>query len=109
MIPATKSLRELTAADLMSRHVVTIPHRMSLHAAAHRLNQANVSGAPVTDDEGRCVGVLSRTDLVRWLDRGEGAARADAHVTVDYCCDWDVPGPEDSCTEQVSRFLTTDL
>jgi CBS domain-containing protein len=57
-------LLELTAEDLMSRNVVVISQHMSLKAAAHLLAQAEVSGAPVVDEEGRCVGVLSAADLM---------------------------------------------
>ena len=66
MLTTTKSLLDLTAFDLMSRNVVTIPRQMSLHAAAHMLAQAEISGAPVVDEHGRCVGMLSSTDVMRW-------------------------------------------
>ena len=69
-----KPLLELTAADLMSRMLVLVPSEMSLPGAARLLSQAHVSGAPVVDAAGRCVGVLSATDFVRWAQnhRGEG-------------------------------------
>jgi CBS-domain-containing membrane protein len=51
-------LLQLTAEDLMSRDVLVIPQRTTLRYAAHLLAQAAVSGAPVVDEEGRCVGVL---------------------------------------------------
>jgi CBS domain-containing protein len=56
----------LTAGDLMSQPVKIIPQGMSLRAAARVLFDANISGAPVVDASGRCVGVLSTTDFVRW-------------------------------------------
>src|SRR5438270_11142143 len=82
-ISTTKELFELTAADLMSREVVTIPRKMSLHGAAHRLAQAQVSGAPVIDEQGRCIGMLSATDLARWMDRGQPTSRPRASEFAD--------------------------
>jgi CBS domain-containing protein len=63
---ATKHLLDLTAKDLMTDAVVTLPEAMSLREAARLLAEAAVHGAPVVDAEGRCVGVLSVSDLARW-------------------------------------------
>jgi CBS domain-containing protein len=43
---------------------------MSLPDAASLLRRAQVSGAPVVDEEGRCVGVLSAADFLRWTEEG---------------------------------------
>ena len=64
MTTASTPLLARTAADLMSPTVVTIPQDMSLRGAARLLAQADVSGAPVVDAAGRCVGVLSARDFV---------------------------------------------
>jgi CBS domain-containing protein len=61
-----KHFLDLTAADVMSRPVMTIPHGMSLGEAARLLSGSNISGAPVVDAEGRCIGVLSSSDFVTW-------------------------------------------
>lgn len=63
-----KSFQQLTAEDLMSRDLVILDENMSLRAAARILDQNQVSGAPVLDAEGRCVGVFSTADFVRWFD-----------------------------------------
>jgi CBS-domain-containing membrane protein len=67
MMPV-KPFLELTAADLMTRDVITIPQSMSLRDAARVLHQAGVGGAPVVDELGRCVGVVSGFDFVRWAE-----------------------------------------
>jgi CBS domain-containing protein len=54
----------------MSRDVVTVPREMSLQQAARVLRRAGVSGAPVVDGQGRCVGVLSAADFLRWAEEG---------------------------------------
>jgi CBS-domain-containing membrane protein len=100
-----KPLPALTAADVMSRDVMAIPQRTSLRAAAHQLVQAHVSGAPVIDERGRCVGVLSTTDLARFLDGCSPAARAPAAPRC-FCSDWQVIDPEGLPPDPVSRYMT---
>jgi CBS domain-containing protein len=68
-----KPLSALTAADVMSRDVVRIPQDMPLRDAGRLLLQERISGAPVVDARGNCVGVLSALDLLRCADkRAEG-------------------------------------
>jgi CBS domain-containing protein len=92
MTTTAKPLLTLTAADLMSRHVVTIPQDTSLRAAADLLFQNRIGGAPVVDADGRCIGMLSARDLVHWA--AEGAKGLD-----------DVPLP--ACPYQVKGRLLT--
>jgi CBS domain-containing protein len=61
-----------TAADLMSREIKTVPAGMPLREAAQELARLGVHGAPVVDEDGRLVGVLSVTDLARWAADGAG-------------------------------------
>jgi len=68
MTTTTSSLHDLTVADLMSRELITIHHKMSLRGAAHLLRRADVTGAPVVDELGRCVGILSAVDFLRWIE-----------------------------------------
>jgi CBS domain-containing protein len=67
-------LLALTAADLMSRDVETIRIDLSLRDAAALLARREVHGTPVVDGAGRCVGVLSVTDLARWAS-GSGVPK----------------------------------
>jgi CBS domain-containing protein len=53
----------------MTRDLVTLSPDMTLERAAERLVQRGVSGAPVIDDRGRLVGVLSESDILRQLRR----------------------------------------
>ena len=55
----------LTAGDLMSRDVETVPADLPLADAARLLARRGFHGAPVVDADGRCVGVLSVTDVAR--------------------------------------------
>jgi CBS-domain-containing membrane protein len=109
MVMTHKRFLDLTAADLMSRDVVAISPAMSLRGAAHRLAEAGVSGAPVVDAQGRCVGVLSTTDLVRWVDRGAAAARRSFGAADRYCADWEVMDLEVLPIDEVGRYMTTEV
>ncbi len=106
---ATKSPLDLTAADVMSRDVLVIPRHMSLRAAAHLLAKARVSGAPVTDKLGRCVGVLSRTDLIRWMDRGGQTAPHFEAAAACICSDWQMLALDEVPEDEVGQYMTTDL
>ena len=109
MMTLETPLLQLAAADLMSWDVLVIPQHMSLRAAAHRLAEAQVSGAPVVDEEGRCVGVLSAADLVHWMDRGKQASERCRASAPCVCCDWQMDGLEDVPEDEVSRYMTTNV
>jgi CBS domain-containing protein len=72
MDAAAKPLFDLTAADLMSEVVAVLREWTPLREAAEELFRAGVHGAPVVDAGGRCVGVLSVSDLARWAVRRQG-------------------------------------
>lgn len=101
-------LAVLTARDVMSHEVVTIPREMSLRAAAHLLRQLHISGAPVVDETGRCVGLLSATDLIKWID---GGGQVPNHQSADSCFakSWGLPDPEQLPTDRVANFMSTAL
>lgn len=99
-----KSLASPTAADLMSRDVVLVPHEMSLQGAAHLLSRSHVSGAPVVDESGRCIGVLSTTDFLHWVENGNARQKPSESV----CHAWQIFGDEASPTDTVGRFMTAD-
>lgn len=69
----TKRLTALKAGDVMSREIVTIRHGMSMWDAADWLIKNQVSGAPVVDENGKCVGVLSAVDFMRAARTGTDA------------------------------------
>ena len=53
----------------MTRDVVTLSPDMTLERAAERLVQRGISGAPVVDERGHLVGILSETDILQTLKR----------------------------------------
>ena len=98
-------LLQLTAKDLMSTDVESIPQWMSLPSAARMLSRAHISGAPVVDGDGRCLGVISTTDFMTWAENGEGAA----HSESDVCCAhsaWQMVEEKDLPVNLVRRYMT---
>jgi CBS domain-containing protein len=74
------TLRAETAADLMTTEVLSIRDEATVREAVAFLIDKGISGAPVIDDAGRPVGVLSKTDIliydrekVEHLPAGHGA------------------------------------
>lgn len=53
-----------TAQDIMTAPVITLSPTMEITLAAKTLMDNHISGAPVIDDEGNIVGVLTRDDLI---------------------------------------------
>jgi CBS domain-containing protein len=109
MTTVSKPLLKLRASDLMSRDVTAIPEHMSLRSAAHVLAQFDVSGAPVVDENGRCIGVLSGHDFVRWAEQSERPVRTDnGHQDGGPFSAWQIMDIEALPVDEVSRFMTRD-
>lgn len=68
----------VTVREVMKQDVVSVPTGTSARNLARLLVDEEISGVPVVDGEGRCVGVVSQTDLVRLA-----ADEAEIHLTSD--------------------------
>ncbi len=66
----------LTAGELMSSPVVTIPAHASIHEAADLMFKQRVSPIPVVNDSGEMIGIISRTDIIRLIAQAGDAADA---------------------------------
>jgi CBS domain-containing protein len=55
-----------TVADLMRRDVITVSPSTSICDVVRLFRQHGISGAPVLDEDGNAVGVISESDLT-WL------------------------------------------
>jgi CBS domain-containing protein len=108
MRPFNKPFLSLTARDLMSPEVISLPAAMSLRFAARRLSSARITGAPVVDGEGRCVGVLSATDFLRWADAPDAGHQPDA-AEAECVCAWAIAKVADLPEDCVARYMTADV
>lgn len=57
----------LLAKDLMETQVVAVPPEMALERLEEFLLVQGIDGAPVQNDRGEVVGIVSKTDLIRAL------------------------------------------
>ena len=57
--------------DLMVREVVSVSREMPITKLEELLVELGISGAPVTDTDGRPIGMVSKTDLVAAHRRGK--------------------------------------
>jgi CBS domain-containing protein len=51
--------------EVMTAPVVTVPAEQTVKQAVHLLYERDITAAPVLDDEGRMVGIVSEMDLLR--------------------------------------------
>jgi len=55
----------LTASDIMTKEVITVQEDMTIEALGRIFIEKRISGAPVLDNKGKLVGVVTENDLVR--------------------------------------------
>ena len=79
MNSSIERLLSLRVKDVMRTDVVVVRQSETMEEAARTLAEANITGAPVVDEAGRCVGMLSGTDFVDH--------RAGSHPTSQLCDD----------------------
>ena len=104
MLATNRPLLTLTAADLMSAPVVTIPHETSLREAARLLSRSGISGAPVVDGEGRYLGVLSSSDFVTWAKAGREPEKGERMI---FLAPWgEIVDINDAPDSEVHRYMT---
>jgi CBS domain-containing protein len=72
MDSAVDRLLTLKVKDVMTRRVVYVVENQTLFEAARLFVERGISGAPVVDQDGYCVGILSAIDYVRRANRSRG-------------------------------------
>jgi CBS-domain-containing membrane protein len=61
---------QLTAGDLLNGEIVALRSAATMHQAAHKFAELSIGLAPIVDDAGHCIGVLSARDFVTFeIDR----------------------------------------
>jgi CBS domain-containing protein len=91
-----------TAADIMTRKLITVPPTMDLQELATVLEQKNISGCPVLDEDGLIVGVVSKTDLIR------ARAQGDDLMDVFYRSAAGITGQDSLVDDEYSPWAETD-
>lgn len=63
-------MRSIKVSDYMTRHLVTFRPSTPLYEAMSVMLERRVSGAPVLDDDGRLIGMLSEKDFLQAMLKG---------------------------------------
>jgi IMP dehydrogenase len=58
--------QQLTANDLMQRDIVTISPEDTLRQALALMTEHHVTGLPVMDEQSRCIGLVTATDILNY-------------------------------------------
>jgi CBS domain-containing protein len=66
-------MTQVPVKEIMTKEVVTVPPMMLVREVAKILSERNITGVPVTNDEGHVLGVVSELDIVS----RQGATAAD--------------------------------
>lgn len=64
------TMSEVTAKDVMTPEPICVSTSTTIRQLARVLDENGISGAPVVDQQGRVIGVVSRTDLMRRCSEG---------------------------------------
>ncbi len=67
---AHNSDRKLTAGDVMNPSVITVRDDLTVQEVAALLTEKEITGAPVTNPQGKLVGVVSVTDIAESAAEG---------------------------------------
>jgi len=80
-------MNDITAKDIMSGNVLTVPADMPVHEIAKFFTTKMISGAPVVDVDGKLIGVVSVSDIVH-NDSVRAAIAEDRHQSDYYLRGW---------------------
>jgi CBS domain-containing protein len=99
----------LLARDVMQTHVVTIEASASLLDAQRLFVEEEIHGAPVVDEDGRVIGVVSARDLLRAAAEEQDTVLSEPHYYRDFAefsgPDW-ANGPEDFQNRLAARTVS---
>jgi CBS domain-containing membrane protein len=102
-----RPFHQLVASDLMSRELFVIPDDMPAQEAARVLVRHRIGGAPVVDCRRVLVGVVSCSDFVREMTKGDSSPLECGSGECVYS-DWQVVDIDALTTEAVRHCMTAD-
>jgi CBS domain-containing protein len=98
-----------TVSDYMTTNLVTFAPDMDIHQAIKTLLQHRISGAPVLDDQGKLVGMLTKKDCLKTAFSAsyhkEWSGRVSEYMTADV----ETVDAGTDLVEAIERFLKSDF
>ena len=73
------SVYDMTARQAMTRQADTVRETESIHSALEMMVQLGLTALPVVDAHQKCVGLLSKTDIIRLAGALDNEDRAPQH------------------------------
>jgi CBS domain-containing protein len=58
-----------TAKEIMTKEVITVTTDVTIEGLARILTKHDISGAPVVDEEGKLIGIVTESDLIKMEQR----------------------------------------
>lgn len=104
---AMHRLRNLTVADVMNKQVVVVEAHERMPEVAQFFLDQGISAAPVTEETGRFVGILSATDFLR---RDRECRDMDLHDSpLSHSLEMGDSGPDMACAYMTDAVQTVSL
>lgn len=76
------SIYKLTAADVMRRDLIVVYDRDSLQQAMELMTANHVTGLPVVNNHGVCVGIITASDILNYeQEHSDLSSETNAHMT----------------------------
>lgn len=98
-----------SVADLMNSEVVCLRPEMTVRQAEQLFDEKRIGGAPVVDDSGEPVGVVSQRDLIRHqAEPGTAGSTGRFYTDVEDYRDLE-SAPVDTSSTPVSQVMTPDV
>ena len=54
--------------ELMTKNVLSVKKNISIRKLVKLLGEHSITGAPVVDDDGKLIGIVSSTDVIQAID-----------------------------------------
>jgi CBS domain-containing protein len=99
------TLRTILVKDYMVRRLVTLSPESEILHAVHTLIDKDIAGAPVVDQEGALIGMLTERDCMRAALNATYHSEYGGTVADFMSTDVEVMAPEDSIADAAKRFL----
>jgi len=87
----------MLARDIMTRDVITVMPSMTIKQLANALIKNQVSGAPVNNNKGKIIGIVSEADIVAKKGKDVKSIMSKKIVSID----------EETSVEQIAHLMTT--
>lgn len=103
-----KELPQVLAEEVMSRQLTTFSSDQLIGEVARILMDKNISGGPVTDEEGNLIGMISEGDCLKQMVRGKymNSLNDDGRVGDHMVKDVYTVSPDTNVLDVANKFLT---